>query len=66
VSRKVSLKAVKRNRIKRGIRESFRHNKRQLSGLDIVVIARPAAASADPKSLQSSINKHWQKISDHA
>ena len=38
-------KAVKRNRIKRIVREYFRLNKHQLPlGCDIVVIARPGAA----------------------
>lgn len=66
VSRKVSLKAVVRNKIKRLIRESFRHNKGRLGGFDIVVIARTASAKADPQKLDSSIMRHWQNISRDA
>jgi len=63
VSRKVSLLAVRRNRIKRLIREAFRLNKSQLCSHDIVVIARPAAASADKRKLDSSVKRHWHRIS---
>ena len=66
VSKKVSLLSVRRNRIKRLIRESFRQNKSLLNGLDIVVIARPAAATAEREKLDSSIKRHWRKISGHA
>ena len=66
VSRKVSLLAVRRNRIKRYLRESFRVNKARLRGYDIVIIARPAAATARHDKLESSIQRHWQKISGHA
>ena len=66
VSRKVSTKAVVRNRIKRQIRESFRKNKELLAGLDCVVVARSTASSAENPVLRSSINTHWLKISEHA
>ena len=66
VSRKVSTKAVIRNRIKRQIRESFRTNKNILKGLDCVVIARHSAASVEKPVLRSSLDNHWQKISENA
>ena len=66
VSRKVSTKAVVRNRIKRQIRESFRINKNLLKGLDCVVIARHSAASVENSILHSSLDNHWQKISENA
>ena len=62
VSRKVNKRAVVRNRIKRVVRESFRCNKDHLAGLDIVVIAKPAAASAENKQLLTSIERHWQQL----
>ena len=66
VSRKVSTKAVIRNRIKRQIRESFRTNKNILKGLDCVVIARQSAATVEKSVLRSSLDNHWQKISENA
>ena len=45
VSRRVSKKAVQRNRIKRIIRESFRHHRHLLGAVDYVVIAKAVAGS---------------------
>jgi ribonuclease P protein component len=61
VSRRVSLKAVERNRIKRQVREAFR-GQTTLAGLDIVVIARAAAAASSGPALRESLRKHWQTI----
>ena len=66
VSRKVSKKAVVRNLIKRQIRESFRSNKELLGGMDCVVVAKYSAANTNQPSLRSSIDAHWQKISENA
>jgi len=66
VSRKVSKKAVVRNRIKRQIRESFRLNKELLSGMDCVVVAKFSAATVTQPVLRSSIDTHWRKISENA
>jgi len=59
VSRRVSAKAVIRNRIKRCIRESFRRTQSTLNGLDLVVIAQPNAGAADPVALRESLQRHW-------
>jgi ribonuclease P protein component len=66
VSRKVSKKAVVRNRIKRQIRESFRLNKNLLSGMDCVVVAKISAATAEKQVLRSSLDANWRKISKNA
>jgi ribonuclease P protein component len=66
VSRKVSKKAVVRNRIKRQIRESFRINKNKLNGMYCVVIAKQAAAITEKSVLRSSLDAHWRKISKNA
>jgi ribonuclease P protein component len=66
VSRKVSKKAVVRNRIKRQIRESFRLNKDLLCGMDCMVVAKLSAATAEKQILRSSLDANWRKISKHA
>lgn len=62
VSRRVSPKAVARNRIKRRIREDFRLDRAGLDGLDIVVVARSAAVTADRTALRESLQRHWQTL----
>ncbi len=62
VSRKVSLRAVVRNSVKRQIRESIRRHQRLLKGLDLVVIAQPTAARADGSVLRASLQQHWAGI----
>lgn len=61
VSKKVAKAAVRRNRIKRLIRESFRI-KLHPHGVDFVVIAKPAAAAADNVRLAKELNYLWKKI----
>jgi ribonuclease P protein component len=51
VSRKVDPNAVGRNRIKRALREAFRHHRDQLANGDYVVVARPPAAKCDGAEL---------------
>lgn len=62
VSRRVDKRAVQRNRLKRLIRESFRHHKPVVAGLDMVVIARPAAAAADNPTLFRALATHWARL----
>lgn len=62
VSRRVSRKAVARNRIKRQIRESVRRVQRQLAGLDVVVVAQPGAADTAGDVLRASLERHWISI----
>jgi len=47
VSRKVDPHAVGRNRIKRALREAFRHHSDRLATGDYVIVARPPAAKCD-------------------
>ncbi len=54
--------AVGRNRIKRVARESFRHHQRQLQGLDIIIMARSAAASADKVQLHKAMESLWREL----
>lgn len=62
ISKKAIKTAVARNRIKRLVRESFRQHQQELSGLDIVVMARPDALQADNPELGASLQAHWQRL----
>lgn len=61
VSRKVDKRAVVRNRIKRGIRESFRLGPFRLAGGDAVVVARREAASASAADLRRDLDQLWRR-----
>lgn len=62
VSRKVSRKAVVRNRIKRSVREYFRREQQTLCALDFVVIAYPEATNAASSELTEALSQLSQKI----
>ena len=61
VSRKVSPRAVVRNRIKRVLREQFRLLRPQLLPGDCVVVARGGAAQAAPTQLRAALVKALQR-----
>jgi ribonuclease P protein component len=52
-------KAVQRNRIKRQIRETFRHTHAQFPSLDVVVLARRDAAKLSKSQLTKFLNGLW-------
>ena len=64
VSRRVSTKAVRRNWLKRRVRESFRYHKQPLSGLALVVIARQAAKKSGRLQLDQSLLGHWIRVGE--
>lgn len=55
-------RSVTRNRIRRLIRESFRHARAEIGGLDVVVIVRDAAAVASNSEVFSSLEAHWTRL----
>lgn len=57
VSRKVDPNAVGRNRIKRALREQFRHLRPRLRGGAYVVVARGQAANADNQALKTAFEQ---------
>jgi ribonuclease P protein component len=62
VSKKIG-KAVIRNQIRRRVRELFRKQKGQfVSGLDVVLIARPSAAQADWTRIRRSFDKIREEL----
>ncbi len=54
--------AVARNRIRRLIRESFRQSNLTIQGVDVVVLARAAAAAATNADISTSLASHWQRV----
>lgn len=56
ISRKVARTAVARNRIKRAVRERFRHRQAELGGYDIVVLGRNDVAGLTGHKLQEAID----------
>ena len=62
ISRKVARTAVARNRIKRLVRESFRHEQQRLGSLDVVVIGRPGIARQTNRVIAGSLEKLWKKL----
>ncbi|MEO8672266.1 MAG: ribonuclease P protein component [Tahibacter sp.] len=62
VSRRVSKKAVERNRIKRLARTSFRLQRITMPTLDILVIARQSAVPATGPELLNDLAMLWTKI----
>jgi ribonuclease P protein component len=55
--------SVERNRIKRQIRETFRHHQMELAGWDIVIIARKGLADLDNPELAKQFAKLWKRLS---
>lgn len=54
--------AVGRNRIKRLARDSFRRARAELSTVDVVVMAKPAAAGAATAQLRECFDRAWRRL----
>lgn len=54
--------AVRRNHIKRLVRESFRQHQHELPAVDLVVNARLAARDADNEAIRRSLERHWRTV----
>lgn len=61
VSRRVG-NAVVRNRVKRWLRDAIRHQRGDLTGVDVVLIARPVAAEAGYHALRGEVGEVFDRI----
>jgi ribonuclease P protein component len=62
IAARVAGNAVQRNRIKRQVRESFRHQQQALAGFDIVVGVRSGVRGIGKPELRSSLEGLWQQV----
>ena len=62
ISKRVSKRAVERNRIKRLVRESFRRVRQQLPSVDLMVMAREQAAGVPGAELLRELEDMWKKL----
>lgn len=62
LSRKVVHNAVTRNRVKRLMRESFRHWQMRLGPFDIVMLGRPGIAGQSSKVLNAALEQLWEQL----
>lgn len=62
VSRRVSKRAVVRNRIRRVIRESFRLNRARLPACDVLLIAQTTAAERGSSDLRADLELLWERL----
>ncbi len=54
--------AVRRNRLKRLIRESFRHQQQSLAGLDVIVLARKSMDEMNNSDVTEQLTQQWQRL----
>jgi ribonuclease P protein component len=62
IAKKHIKKAIKRNTVKRVIRESFRYHQYLLKGVDLVVIAKKGLGELTKESFRSQLDKQWERV----
>ena len=62
ISKRVSKRAVDRNRIKRLVRESFRRIQHDLPPIDLMVMARATAVGLPGSELLTELDGLWRRL----
>jgi len=62
IAKKNIRRAVDRNLVKRVIRESFRHHRESLAGIDTVVLSRRGLPLFNKQELRASLDRHWERV----
>ena len=62
IPKKNIRQAVKRNLVKRQLRESFRLHQAIIGDFDVVVLARPGAGKLSKREVRDQIDGCWEKI----
>jgi ribonuclease P protein component len=62
IARKHAARATQRNRIKRLVRERFRHHRHALEDLDFIVLGRHGIGKRDNDEIRASLDRHWKRL----
>lgn len=62
ISKKNVPLAVRRNRLKRIIRESFRRHQTELEGLDVMVMVKRQINNTNDDIIIGTLDKHWNNV----
>ena len=62
IAKKNIRQACSRNRVKRHIRETFRHQQDELGSLDIVVLARKGLDELESSDMNKLLARQWRKL----
>jgi len=62
IARKQIPTAVKRNRLKRLFRESFRKAQHRLPARDLVIMVRREILLIGPEKIRAALDQHWKSI----
>lgn len=66
VAKKNIRLASRRNRVKRVVRETFRHNQNHLDSLDIIFLARKGFDTLLPSLQVSAMNDAWRRLNRYS
>lgn len=66
VAKKNVRLAVNRNRVKRLLRESFRHHKQDIPSYDIVLLAKHSSNQAEAEKISKELQYVWRKLKQKA